>query len=53
MGELAALRARERLTWSAVAQQIEAVYRDVLARQHTAVPDSDPAGDNIPYIAAH
>ncbi len=51
MGELAALRAQQALTWSAVARQIEAVYRDVLVRQHTTVPDADPAGDNIPHIA--
>ncbi len=51
MGELAAARAKDRLTWGAVAQQIESVYRDVLARQHTTVPDADPAGDNIPHIA--
>jgi len=51
MGGLAALRAQQSLTWSAVARQIEAVYRDVLVRQHTTVPDTDPAGDNIPHIA--
>jgi len=51
MGGLAALRAQQSLTWSAVARQIEAVYRDVLVRQHTTLPDTDPAGDNIPHIA--
>jgi teichuronic acid biosynthesis glycosyltransferase TuaC len=51
MGELAAVRARDTLTWAAVAQQIEAVYREVLVRQHTTMPDADPAGDNIPHIA--
>jgi len=50
MGALAAQRARDTLTWSAVAQQIEAVYREVLVRQHTTLPDTDPAGDNIPHI---
>ena len=50
MGELAALRAQQALTWSAVARQIEAVYRDVLVRQHTTAPDTHPAGDNIPHI---
>ncbi len=51
MGELAAVRARDTLTWSAVAQQLEGVYREVLARQHTTLPDADPAGDNVPHIA--
>ncbi len=51
MGELAALRAQQTLTWSAVARQIEAVYREVLVRQHTTLPDTDSAGDNIPHIA--
>jgi len=51
MGDLAASRAADTLTWSAVAQQIEAVYREVLTRQHTTVPETDPAGDNIPHIA--
>lgn len=51
MGGLAAARAKETLTWSAVAQQIEGVYRDVLARQHTTAPEAGPAGDNIPHIA--
>lgn len=51
MGEHAAARAKDTLTWSAVARQIEAVYREVLVRQHTTVPDPDPAGANIPHIA--
>lgn len=51
MGELAAARAKDTLIWSAVAQQIECVYRDVLARQHATVAEADPAGDNIPHIA--
>jgi len=52
MGEAAAQRARNTLTWSAVAEQIEGVYQDVLDRQHTTTRDLRPAGDNIPHITA-
>ena len=48
MGAVAARRARDTLTWEAVAQQIESVYREVIDRQHTTARVGGPVGDNLP-----
>ena len=52
MGAIAADRARDTLTWAAVAQQIESVYREVLAREHSVASTWDPADGTVPPIVA-
>jgi teichuronic acid biosynthesis glycosyltransferase TuaC len=52
MGAAAADRARDTLTWTAVAQQIESVYREVLSREHAISSVWDPADGAVPPIVA-
>jgi teichuronic acid biosynthesis glycosyltransferase TuaC len=52
MGGAAAARARETLTWSAVAGQLESVYREVLARRHAPAAGDTVSGDNVPHISS-
>ncbi len=52
MGSVAAGRARDTLTWAAVAQQIESVYRAVLSREHAVASTWDPADGSTPPIVA-
>jgi glycosyltransferase involved in cell wall biosynthesis len=48
LGDAAAQRARNTLTWDAVAGQIESVYRDVIDRVHTTTSGLGPTGERLP-----
>ena len=52
MGDAAAMRAAETLTWAAVAARIEGVYREVLVRQHDIASTWDATDGSLPPIGA-